>query len=178
MAIPRPPTSELGLAAATSGLSVAVGGVVGLAWWLIAPLPRLKVEPTGVFLALGEAETAVAADGWFALCAGVAGVACAVAVFGWVRAARPGALAGLTAGGLLGAVLAGWLGSALGPGPVRAAAAGLPVGTFLDGPLKMSAHGVVVLWPLLAVAVYFSLAAGLEVSHPARSDRSAPPWPP
>lgn len=175
-------------------LSIAVGGLVGVAWRLLAPLPRLHVEQGGVFLAQGESESAVAADGWFALCAGVAGLGCAIAVFAWVKAARPGALAGLTAGGMLGALLAGRLGAALGPGPIKEAAKGRPVGAFLDGPLAITAHGVYVIWPLIAVGVYFALAAGLQVGPaaepeapaypagephgpPKHADRGAPPQP-
>jgi len=145
-------------------LAVLLAGVpTGVIWWLLAPEPRLVVRAEGIFFA-GESESAVAADGWFAICAATAGLVAAVAVFALTRRARVGALLGLAAGGVGASLLAWWLGGVLGPAGVREAAAGLAVGARFDGPLRISARGVLLIWPLVSVVAYFALTAGLEPS--------------
>jgi hypothetical protein len=124
---------------------------VGILWWLVAPVARLHYVDGSVLLSEGEGESAVAADGWFAVCAAVAGLVCAALVFARLRRARIGALVGLAVGGLLAAVLAWRLGVLLGPGSIRDSIKGLHSGAFFDGPLDVSAKGVLLLWPLASV---------------------------
>ena len=145
---------------------VVAGAVVGVVWELLTPLPQFQVVGDRVLLPGAEDETAVAADGWFAVCAGVAGIVSAVAVFVRVREARIGALVGLTVGGLLAAAIAWRVGVAIGPEPVRAGAAGLSDGETFSGPLELSALGVLLTWPLTAVITYFALAAGVHRDRP------------
>lgn len=151
---------------------VVAGAVVGVVWEVLTPLPRLQVVGDRVLLPGAEDETAVAADGWFAVCAGVAGIVSAVAVFVRVREARISVLAGLTLGGLLAAVIAWRVGVAVGPDSVRAEAAGLSDGESFSGPLELSAVGVLFTWPLTAVITYFALAAGTDPHRPARGASS------
>jgi hypothetical protein len=167
-----PSPLQIGLALLTC---VVAGAVVGVAWELLTPLPRFQVAGDRLLLP-GEGETEVAADGWFAVCAGVAGAVSAVAVFVRVREARIDALVGLTLGGLLAAVIAWRVGVALGPDSVRAGAAGLADGESFSGPLELSALGVLFTWPLTAVIIYFALAAGLDSHRPGRAD-SPTSWP-
>ena len=145
---------------------VVAGAVVGVVWELLTPLPRFQVAGDRVLLAETEGETAVAADGWFALCTAVAGIVSAVAVGVRVREARISALAGLTLGGLLAAVIAWRVGVAVGPDSVPKGAAGLSDGESFSGPLVLSALGVLFTWPLTAVITYFALAAGLDPHRP------------
>ena len=153
-----PSPLQIGLALLTC---VVAGAVVGVVWELLTPLPRFQVAGDRLLLP-GEGETEVAADGWFAVCAGVAGAVSAVAVFVRVRQPRIDALVGLTLGGLLTAVIAWRVGVAVGPDPVRAGAAGLSDGETFSGPLELSALGVLFTWPLTAVITYFALAAGID----------------
>lgn len=151
----------------TTGLRVSLGVLVAgiptaLVWWLLAPVPLLVVRGDGVFLAQAETETAVAADGWFALCTATAGLVAALVVFARIRRARVGALLGLTVGGLAAALLTWRLGVLLGPDSIRSTARGLADGTRFDGPLELSARGVLLAWPLVSVVAYFALIAGLE----------------
>ena len=141
---------------------VVAGAVVGVVWELLTPLPQFQVMGDRILLPGAEDETAVAADGWFAVCTAVAGVVSAVAVFGQFREARLSVLAGLTLGSLLAAVVAWRVGVALGPDSVRAEAAGLSDGETFSGPLELSALGVLLTWPLTAVITYFALAAGID----------------
>jgi DivIVA domain-containing protein len=136
----------------------------------VTPLPQFQVVGGRVLSSEIDVESAIAADGWFAICAAVAGIVSAVVVFAVVRAARISALVGLTLGGLLASVVAWRVGVALGPGSVREAAAGLKDGASFSGPLRLSAFGVIFAWPLTAVIAYFALAAGLDTSR--RADPS------
>ncbi len=63
-------------------------------------------------------------------------------------------------------VVAWRFGALLGPGPIEATAAGLPAGSRFDGPLTVSAYGVLLAWPMAAVITYFAVAAGAESSEP------------
>lgn len=149
--------------AARVALAVLVTGpLVGLVWRLVAPLPALQVRDSAVFPADGSVESAVAADGWFAVTTGAAGLACAVAVFAVARWARLGALVGLTVGGSLAALVSWQVGTRLGPDDVSGTRTSAADGTLLDGPLRLSATGVLMTWPLIAVIVWFALVAGLE----------------
>ena len=144
----------------------AVGGVlVGVVWRLVVPLAVLQKEATGV-LQVGGAETEVAADGWFAVCAALAGVLAAVAAALLLRSGRLGAVAGLAVGGLLGALVAWRVGLLLSPPAVAASAKAARVGDTFDGPLRMSAYGVLLAWPTAAVISFFAIVAGLDVESP------------
>jgi hypothetical protein len=79
-----------------------------------------------------------------------------------MRRARLGPLLGLAIGGLLGAVVAWRFGVALGPDDIREAIKGLAPNTEFDGPLQLSAQGVLFAWPLTSTVAYFALTAGLE----------------
>ena len=148
---------------------VVAGAVVGVVWELLTPLPQFQVVGDRILLPGAEDETAVAADGWFAVSTAMAGVVSAVAVFVRFREARLSVLAGLTLGSLLAAVVAWRVGVALGPDSVRAEAAGLSDGETFSGPLELSALGVLLTWPLTAVITYFALAAGLDANRPRQS---------
>jgi len=146
---------------------VVLGIAAGVLWWLLAPLPEFQlVDGQPVPRSTLEDETAVAADGWFAVCAAVGGFLSAVLVFFWVRTVRIAALAGLTMGGLVASVVAWRLGVALGPDSLAVQVSGLGNSAVLHGPLHVSAAGVLLVWSLASVVVYFALAAGVERKNP------------
>ena len=147
-----------------SGASIVVGVLVGLVWRWVAPLSAYEKE-RGASIPVGAAETAVAADGWFAVCSGLAGILVAVAVVLLVRLGRLGSLVGLVAGGLLGAVVAWRTGLLLSPPTVTESLASVPAGERFDGPLRISAIGVLLAWPTTAVITFFAIVAGLESDH-------------
>ena len=152
---------DLHSAVLAGALSGVLGLVVGVLWRLAVPLPVLQNEG-GVALPVGGTETAVAADGWFAVLAGVAGVVVAVALVALVRRGRLGVLVGLVAGGVLGAVVAWRTGVLLGPPSVAESLSTVPAGDRFDGPLEISAPGVMLAWPTAAVISFFAIVAGLE----------------
>jgi len=148
------------------GLGCAVAGVVvGAAWRFVVPLAVLEKEATGV-VQVGGAETEVAADGWFAVCAALAGVVAALAAVLLLRSGRLGALVGLAAGGLVGALVAWRVGLLLSPPEIAASAKEVRVGDTFEGSLRLSALGVLLAWPTAAVITFFAVVAGLDVeSH-------------
>ena len=174
----EPPTSEpaargrkashVVVQEALAGL--AAGILVGVAWWWLTPVTRVESSASGVVVVNTLQEPRVAADGWFAICSLAAG-----AVLGILAALRRDGdrlvrLAGLVAGSLLGALVAWRLGLLLGDAPQRTAAADGTAAEF-DAPLKLSALGVLLLWPMAAVALFFTGLAGF---HPrADADRHA-----
>jgi hypothetical protein len=145
------------------GWSALAGMPVGLLWWLVAPLPRIAKRADGLYRVGGEGnESAIAADGWFAVLAVLAGVLAALVVYLLTRPGRVLPLVGLAVGGLIGALVAWRFGAQLGPGPIHATGRGLPVGTRFDAPLDISAKGVLLAWPLAAVITYFAVSAGSD----------------
>jgi hypothetical protein len=149
------------------GWSALAGLPVGLLWWLAAPLPRIAKRADGLYRVGGEGnESAIAADGWFAVLAVLAGVLAALVVYLLTRPGRVLPLVGLAVGGLLGAVVAWRFGALLGPGPIDATARGLKAGTRFDAPLDVTALGVLLAWPLAAVITYFAVSAGSDGGDP------------
>lgn len=143
-------------------MSLLVGIPLGLLWWLVAPLARVEKRADGVFAAGLQTETAVAADGWFAVLAMGAGAVVALSAALLLRPARLGALLGLAAGGILGSAVAWRIGELLGPASVEASAAAASNGARFDGPLDLSARGVLLAWSVTAVVVFFAAVAGLD----------------
>lgn len=152
---------DLRSAVVVAGASAVVGLLVGLVWRWVAPLSAFQNDG-GAAIPVGAAETAVAADGWFAVCTGLAGILVALAVVLRVRTGRLGSLVGLVAGGLLGAVVAWRTGLLLSPPTVAESLADVPAGERFDGPLRLSAIGVLLAWPMTAVITFFAVVAGLE----------------
>jgi hypothetical protein len=155
---------DLRSALLVSGASLVVGVLVGLVWRWLAPLSAHQKEG-GAGIPVGGAETAVAADGWFAVCSGLAGVAVAVGAVLLVRLGRLGTLVGLVAGGLLGAVVAWRTGLQLSPPTVTESLATVAAGERFEGPLRISAIGVLLAWPMTAVITFFAIVAGLDADH-------------
>ncbi len=138
---------------ATVAVLAALGIVAGRLWSMVAPRTPYLGTPEGLRLADPVTQALIAADGWFVVITGGAGLLCGIAAFVFAR--RVGVLCGLCAGGLLAAVIARWSGTDLrGWAPVgRAAADALPK---LDG-LGVTAQGALLAWALAAVAAFGAL---------------------
>jgi hypothetical protein len=142
--------------------SLAGGLLMGVLWWAVTPLAQLEKRPTGVFSVGGDAETSIAADGWFAVIGLVTGVVAALLAGVLLRRHRLGVLLGLAAGGLLGSVVAWRFGVLLGPAGLAESSAAAAVGDRFEAPLELSAVGVLLAWPIAAVIAYFAAVAGVE----------------
>ncbi|MEV4739267.1 hypothetical protein [Streptomyces sp. NPDC049555] len=152
--------AELRTAAVVLAAVTVCGVLLGLLWVWLAPRVPLISDGKAVYLRNTEGEQAIGADGWFGLL-GVGFGALSAAAVVWVR--RVGGIAvvvALAAGSLL-ASLIGWrLGVWLGPAQdVVAHARAVGKGVVFDAPLKLAAKGMLLAWPLAAMAVHLGLTA-------------------
>ncbi|WP_248964861.1 hypothetical protein [Sphaerisporangium perillae] len=141
------------------GLTVVVLALMGVAagflWSALAPRTPYLITKSGPQLTDPTTQSLIAADGWFAVITGVAGLACGIAAYLLARGGRPLALlAGLAVGGLLAGFLSLTVGTSVGGSMVQAAAPGSAgVGATVNV-LAITARGVLLSWPLVAVAVF------------------------
>ncbi|MET8140226.1 hypothetical protein ABZU32_07955 [Sphaerisporangium sp. NPDC005288] len=142
------------------GLTVVVLALLGIAagflWSALAPRTPYVVTKTGPVLADPTTQSLIAADGWFAVITGGAGLACGIVAYLVARKGRPLALlAGLAAGGMLAGWLALSVGTSIGGSIIQAAAVpgSASVGATVNV-LSVTARGVLLAWPLVAVAVF------------------------
>jgi hypothetical protein len=167
--------------AVTALVVTLLGLLAGVVWSLLAPRTSYTVTDQGLRLADPTAQTLIAADGWFAVVTGAVGLACGVAGYLVVRrdpVRNPVmVLLGLAAGGLAAPALALWVGRLLDFGQVSVAASGAKVGSTVVGDLVLTAPGVLLTWPLLAVGAFGAAEAvrAYRDSLPRRPDGVNPP---
>jgi hypothetical protein len=143
---------------------VVVGGLlvaavpVGWLWALLAPPVPLVAVQQGLALADPDGDQAVATDMIFAMVTGAAGAASGVLTYARAPSRQLTRVPALAVGGVL-AGLAAWL-VGEGTGPLPPDSARLPSGTRLSAPLEIGAHGVLLAWPIAAVAVVLALLLG------------------
>jgi hypothetical protein len=141
------------------GLTIVVLALMGVAagflWSAIAPRTPYVITKSGPALTDPTTQSLIAADGWFAVITGVAGLACGVAAYLISRRGRPIALlAGLAGGGLLAGYLALIAGTSFSGSTVQAAAPGWAgIGSTVNV-LGLTAYGVLLSWAVVAVAVF------------------------
>jgi hypothetical protein len=182
----RPP-STLRLFLEAIVVCVIVGLLVGLVWFSFAP--QFSVEMVGGELRpsgpIGESR--FAADAWFAIITGIAGVLIALVLFTRHRRRPVATMCALVVAGVAGSAVAWRLGVLLGPDPITTALDDLAEGSRLDFPLGLGATGTLLAWPIGSVAAVLimcllsedrsarrSAPAGTDLS---RGDRSEP-WSP
>ncbi|TDE25259.1 hypothetical protein E1295_44725 [Nonomuraea mesophila] len=155
-------TREVRAFAVTVLTLAALGVAAGLLWSGVSPRAPYTVTEDGTsVLADPSTQALIAADGWFAVITGGLGLLCGgVAWFAARRFMLP-VLLGLCAGGVLGAALTLWIGSTFTIGAVMVEAAVVPGVKVVPGALKLTASGVLVSWPLLAVGL-FGLLEGMH----------------
>ncbi|MEW9548620.1 hypothetical protein [Nonomuraea sp. NPDC050783] len=147
---------------AATVLALATLGIgAGLLWSALAPRAPYQVTRAGLVLADPSTQALIAADGWYAVITGGLGLACGAV--GWFAGRRwmVGVLAGLGVGGVAGAALTYWVGSTFTIGAVTVEAAAAPGVKVVPGALELTANGVSVAWPLLAVGL-FGLLEGMH----------------
>ncbi|HEY9476376.1 MAG TPA: hypothetical protein VIS06_21310, partial [Mycobacteriales bacterium] len=98
---------------------VATGLLLGVVWYLVAPRLAFRVGPSGDFLPVGavESEALIGADGWFVALTALVGLVAGLAGWLWRSVRGPAVAVGLAAGGVVGALVASWIGHLLGHGP-------------------------------------------------------------
>ncbi|MBF8188695.1 hypothetical protein ITP53_23780 [Nonomuraea sp. K274] len=154
-------TREVRAFAVTVLTLATLGVAAGLVWSGLSPRAPYQVTEQGPVLADLSTQALIAADGWFAVITGGLGLLCGgVAWFAARRWMLP-VLLGLCAGGVAGALLTLWVGSTFTIGAVMVEAAAAPGVKIVPGALKLTASGVLVSWPLLAVGL-FGLLEGMH----------------
>jgi hypothetical protein len=157
-----------------------LGAAAGVLWSLLAPRAPYIVTEEGPLLADPSTQALIAADGWFAVVTGVLGLVCGAAGYALSRRGRPLAvLLGLAVGGLLGGYLTLKVGGVVNLGAVTVTASG-PAMPLVPGPLRLTAKGVIMAWPLLAAGLFFALEgiAGYRDSPLRRPFGGADPYGP
>lgn len=155
------------VAAETALVGVALGAVMGLIWWWVAPTEQWRVIKDG---ALVPAEVGFnawfAADGWFVVLGAIAGVL--LTVISWRRGRRsPVALVvGVVVGGALLALTAWSLGGVLGPPDPKSIADTAALGSIVEGALGLRAFGVLCAPLLTALTTLALLVASAHVEEP------------
>lgn len=147
--------------------AVLLGVPAGLLWTVSAPRAEVLLTAGGTVYAHPQPSAVIAADGWFAVLAGVTGLACGIALYVVGRRHLRGrmrevaALGGLTFGGLLGSLTAAHVGRLVAMPAFQERIRTAPPGANVPALLELQATGLVVLWPIAAVVVFTAcLAAG------------------
>ncbi|MCA2222675.1 hypothetical protein [Nonomuraea aurantiaca] len=135
--------------------------LAGLLWSHLSPRAPYQVTPQGPVLADPSTQALIAADGWYAVITGGLGLACGALAWFLGRRHQLAVLLGLGAGGVLAAFLTLWVGSTFTFGVVVVEAAAEPGVKVVPGSLALTATGVIVSWPLVAVG-FFGLLEGMH----------------
>ncbi len=147
---------------AVTVLALATLGIAaGLLWSGVSPRAPYQVTEQGTVLADPSTQALIAADGWFAVITGGLGLVCGGVAWFAGRRWMLAVLLGLCAGGIAGALLTLWVGSTFTIGAVTVEAAAAPGVKIVPGALKLTASGVLVSWPLVAVG-FFGLLEGMH----------------
>ncbi|WTO37820.1 AAA family ATPase [Streptomyces achromogenes] len=168
--------------AAVLTVALTLGGVLlGLLWWWLAPHVPLVGDVLDkswvVYLKDSEGEQAVGVDGTFTLLGLGFGAVSALGAFLLRRHGGAPLVVALGLGGLLGSLLAWRLGIWLGPDQdVLAHAQAVGKGVTFSAPLKLSAKGALLAWPLAALLAHLGLTAlfGPRDPEPAPAESGTP----
>jgi len=151
----RPTGSALRTCAVITLLVAVLGVPAGLLWAWLAPDVAYVVIRGRALPLDPEGQGPIAADGTFAIIAVVAGLVCgALAYLAGGRGNDIPLLLGLTAGGLAASLLAWRVGHQVGLAEYERAVRTARDGRTVTGVADLRATGVLVFWPLLAVAAY------------------------
>jgi hypothetical protein len=162
-------------AAALTVLGGLLGLAVGALWEHFATPVQGVVSQGAVYFSAPESESEIAHDGWFAIFAVAAALLTgAVAFLAFRRRGAFGAVLGVAAGSVGGAYLAAWFGGEISPGhgSITRAARGVAANVTFNLPSILRATGVIWLWPLVAMALFFLLYL---LFGPVADDESAEP---
>lgn len=153
--------------AETAVAGVALGAVMGLIWWWVAPTEQWTVVKDGALVPADIGFNAwFAADGWFVVLGVIAGVL--LTLICWRRGRRsPVALVvGVIVGGALLSLTAWSLGGVLGPPDPKSVADTAELGSLVEGALGLRALGVLCAPLLTALTTLALLIASAHVEEP------------
>lgn len=169
--------SHLVAALIVVGVLAVLGALAGLLWHVIAPRTEFQFNE-GVGLYTEPVPGApIAADGWFAVIALVAGILSGSACHAVFHRRILGAVVGLAVGATVASIVAWQVGHWFGAAEYDAAVAVVRDGKRLLAPLDLRAKGVLTLWPLAATLTVFLGVLIEEVQRRLTRSRSTAPPP-
>lgn len=137
------------------GALAVLGVFAGLLWHAIAPrTPYVFTDHSGSYVRPVPSRP-IAADGWFAVIALVAGIGCGSAAQALFHDRLPAAAVGLALGGAAASLVAWQVGHWFGADAYEQAVRTVHDGQRLYAPLEVRAKGVLTLWPLAATLTVF-----------------------
>lgn len=168
---------QLRIWAVTAGVVTILGVPAGLLWAWMSPRVGFVIIRHKAYMVDPESQAPIGTDARFALIGAVLGLACGVVAY-W-RAGRRNEVplvVGLVTGGTFGSMIAWALGHRFGLSNFDHLTVTGADNTRVDGPPSLGAHGVLLLWPLLAVVI-FGLLESLDLAGRTFARRSEPPLP-
>jgi hypothetical protein len=155
-----PTGKALRTGAVTAVVMAVLGPLAGWIWSSVSPDVKYVVLQGKPLLADPEGQGPIGIDGRFALIGAVAGIVCGLVAYaaGGRRNDIP-LILGLVVGGVAASLLAWKVGHHIGLDDFKTSVRHAKDGTVVTGVADLRAKGVLMFWPLLAVAVY----AGLEL---------------
>jgi hypothetical protein len=141
-------------------VAVLTGVPLGVLWLWLAPRVPLVSDGQAVLLANSEGEEAVGGDGTFLLAGLALGALAGFVVFLARRGGGVAVVIGLAVGAVGGSLLGWGIGDWFGPTEdIVAQAREAGAGVVFDGPLELSARGVLMGLPIAALAVHLLCVA-------------------
>ncbi|MFB4307701.1 hypothetical protein [Actinomadura sp. GTD37] len=161
--------------AVAAAVAALLGPLAGLLWAWISPAVTYVIVQGEPLLAEPEGQGPIGVDARFALISLAAGVLCGAAAYlAGGRGNDVALLLGLAAGGCAAAVLAWRTGHMVGLGDFQDAVRHARDGTTVTGVADLRARGVLVFWPVSAVAAYGLLEVAVRRLPPGdRGDAGA-----
>ncbi len=167
------PRKSVPVVAETAVVGIALGALMGLIWWWVAPTEEWRVVEGGALVPSEIGFNAwFAADGWFLVLGAIAGVLLTLIVW-WRGRRQPVALVvGVIIGAGLIAVSAWTLGGVLGPPDPSVVAETAEPGTTVDGALGLRALGLLCAPALTALTLLALFVASARVEEAATEPAS------
>lgn len=158
------PSADVVAGVVTAVAVVLLGAPAGLLWAHVAPHAAFVLTPDGAGLVDPEDRAFLTADVVLGAIMLVLGVVSGLVAHAVHRAHGPAVVVGLLVGGLASAWVASHTGAMVGKDAFAAAqlavAHGAPAGAVRRGPLQLRATGLLVVWPVAALAVVAGRTAG------------------
>jgi hypothetical protein len=155
---PAPPLlDEVRAGVITAALVAMLGAPIGLLWAAVAPKVLVERTPEGLRLVSSETKTFVGADGWFFVIALLAGLGCGVVAWRLGRRQPLGTALGLIAGSVVAAVIAWRVGHLVDVPRLSSLLHTLSGKPIIDPTLDVRAKGVLLAWPVGALAAFVVL---------------------
>ncbi|HSK25455.1 MAG TPA: hypothetical protein VK894_00915 [Jiangellales bacterium] len=161
----RPGPRRAALEILLSSLVAAVA--LGATWSAVVPDVVVTVGADGdPRLGSGAASGVFGFDAWFLVLGAACGLLLGPVLFVRHRRYPVVVVVSLVVAGVLGSLLAWWVGTALGPGPTAERAAGLTEGATLLLEPGLEAYGVLLAWPIAGLVAVLVVSAWLDDRSP------------